>query len=812
MLSIGAMGAGQGDYYLNLAHEDYYLEGGEPPGRWLGQGAEALGLSGTVEKQALRNLFLGVAPDQDRPLIQNAGKDDHQPGWDLTFSAPKSVSTLWAVSDFEIRLAIQEAHDHSVTKALDYLQDEAAFTRRGKGGSEREDAGLVIATFEHGTSRTMDPQLHTHALVLNVASRRDGTFGTIESKPFYEHKMTAGALYRAELAATLERRLGLECERVRSWFEVKGVSKSLTEEFSKRRTEIETFLKEHGLSSASASAYANLATREVKEHASRSKLFPKWQEIGKSHHFTQAEIWSLLKARPARNIEAEKANAVTNALETITAHESHFSAKDLLRASAEAAQGRGLGASELRATVTEALIHSEEIVSLGRVKGEIRYSTREMLEIEKQLLASLEKGRDDDRHTLSVQTVMEKLSHHGELTEEQMKALWHITTQKGCIQVVSGMAGTGKTQMLSVARESWEQEGYRVIGAALAGKAAEGLSEGATIPSETIHRTLLDIERGHLTIDAKTILVIDEAGMVGTRLMAQALEAIREGHGKLVLVGDAKQLQPVDAGGPFKAIGEAVGQVELTEIRRQREQWARDAVHSFAAGHAKEALFAYAERGFLTVADDPREAIRILVADWKKDETVLHQKLILTGTNDEARALNRRIQEERVRHGEIGKASIDVKGDAFHAGDRILFTRNSKLYGVKNGTLGTVEEIDADKQTLHARLDNGDRRTIDLRHYEEIKVGYAVTTHKAQGVTAESVFVVTGGAMQSRELSYVQASRARGVTRIYTDQISAGETLTLLARKMNQSRQKVMAHTVLQELSTVQIKPRQLER
>ena len=810
MLSIGAMGAGQGNYYLDLAREDYYLEGGEPPGRWLGRGAEVLGLTGEVDKQALRNLFLGVSPDQDRPLIQNAGGADHQPGWDLTFSVPKSVSTLWAVADFETRQVIQEAHHKAVTEALEYLQEEAAYTRRGKGGAEREAASLIIATFEHGTSRTFDPQLHTHALILNVGMRRDGTSGTIESKPFYDHKMTAGALYRVELAAELEKRLGLECERVRNWFEVKGVPKELTEEFSKRRAEIEAFLTERGLSSASASAYANLATREVKGQASRSELFPKWQEVGASHGFTQAEIWSLLKERPTRNLETEKADAVQSALDTITDRESHFSGRDLLRATAEAAQGRGVRAIEIRDAVRDALIHSEEIVSLGRVKGEIRYSTREMLGIEKKMFASLEEGRADDHHTLPVQTVMEILSRNGELTEEQMKALWHITTEDGNIQVVNGMAGTGKTRMLSIAREAWEKEGYRVIGAALAGKAAQGLSEGASIQSETIHKTLLEIERGNLTIDAKTILVIDEAGMCGTRLMARLIDEVQKGEGKLVLVGDAKQLQPVDAGGPFKAIGEAVGQAELKEIRRQREKWAREAVHSIAEGHAEDALYAYAEHGLLTVTDNRRDAMQALVADWKEDKTALHEKLILTGTNQEARIINRRIQEERAEAGEVGKEKLAVNGETYRANDRLLFTRNSKLYGVKNGSLGTIESIDLDNETLCVKLDSGDRRTINTRRYEHLRLGYAVTTHKAQGVTAESVFVLAGGAMQDRELSYVQASRARGETRIYTDRREAGETLTLLARQMNQSRQKVMAHTVLEELSTVQTNLRQI--
>lgn len=866
MLSIGAMGAGQGNYYLDLAREDYYLEGGEPPGQWYGRGTEAFGFTGTVEREALRNLLLGVSPEGDRPLIQNAGEADHQPGWDLTFSAPKSVSALWAVTDFETRQIIQEAHYQAVTKALDYLQDEAAYTRRGKGGAEREPAGLLVATFEHGTSRAMDPQLHTHALVLNVGTRRDGTTGTIESKPFYDHKMAAGALYRTELAAELERRLGVECARQRTWFEVQGVPKRLTEEFSKRRAEIEAFLGDRGLMSASASAYATLATREAKGHAARSELFPKWQGIGQAHGFTPRDAWNLLRERPARDVEAEKAAAIRAATERITAQASHFSAKQLLRSAAEEAQGRGIGAAEIRAGVNDTLTRSEEIVSLGRVRGEVRYTTREMIEIERRMLADVEAGRHDARRALAVQTVMETLSNKPELSEEQMKALWHVTTKEGSVQAVSGLAGTGKTQMLAVAREAWEREGYRVIGAALAGKAAQGLQEGAGIQSHTIakllkeldqgfeyepdtkrkivaefkyatwqigddtrkkmlgeyhqptsrlahewkyatgqisrkHRDFLNyrLEREQYRLDEKSVLVVDEAGMIGTRAMARLVERVKEAGAKLVLVGDARQLQPIEAGGPFKAISETVGQAELTEIRRQREAWAREAVHAFAEGRAAEGLRAYAERGLLTVSEDRAGAIRAIVADWKANGGQAEQNLILAATNQEARAINRLIQDERRRAGELGPARVTVGGETFQEGDRVLFTRNSRLYGVKNGTLATVEEIDNSHQTIRARLDNGDRRTISLQRYEHIRLGYAVTTHKAQGATAENVFVLAGGPMQDRELSYVQASRARGETRIYTDQVSAGDGLASLARQMRVSHQKSLASTLIEQ-------------
>src|SRR5262245_27980884 len=200
MLSIAALSGGQGNYYLALARDDYYLKGGEPPGRWLGEGAKLLGLTGQVEGPALKQLLRGFSADGAVPLIQGAGNSDHQPGWDLTFSCPKSVSVLWSQAEESERRVIQEAQAAAVREALDYLQDVAAFTRRGKGGHTQERTKLLVASFDHGTSRAQDPQLHTHCLILNVGVRADGTTGTILSEPFYRHKLAAGAMYRAELA------------------------------------------------------------------------------------------------------------------------------------------------------------------------------------------------------------------------------------------------------------------------------------------------------------------------------------------------------------------------------------------------------------------------------------------------------------------------------------------------------------------------------------------------------------------------------------------------------------------------------------
>jgi conjugative relaxase-like TrwC/TraI family protein len=530
MLSIGAMGHGQGQYYIELAQEDYYTAGGEAPGRWLGQGAAALGLIGVVEKEAFSHLLSGYAPEGTRALIQNAGDEKHQPGWDLTFSAPKSVSTLWSQADEATQRQIQEAQAAAVKAALGYLEETAAYTRRGQAGREREAAGLVVATFEHGTSRAQDPQLHTHALILNVGTRADGTTGTLVSKPFYEHKMTAGALYRAELAAQLEQRLGLEIERRGNLFEVQGVSQALREEFSTRRREIEAVLQDRGWESAAAAAMAALTTREVKQHVAREVLLEQWQEVGRQHGFSQAQVQALLGGpRQVRGLETARQDVLQRAVERVTEQDSYFTERDLVRRAAEEAPGRGLGAAAVREGVRALLQHNPEIISLGRVGPAPYYTTREMRDLEQKLLAQVEASREDRRHLLGPERVAQVLQAHPLLKPEQRQAVEQLTGEVGSLQVLRGLPGTTKTTVLGVAREVWEAEGYTVVGAALAGKAARGLQTGAGIPSDTLHRRLGELEKGTLRITERTVFVVDEAGMVGTRPMARVVEAVQQG-------------------------------------------------------------------------------------------------------------------------------------------------------------------------------------------------------------------------------------------------------------------------------------------
>ena len=829
MLSISALSGGQGNYYLALARDDYYLKGGEPPGYWLGDGASLLGLKGKVEEQACKNLLAGLWPDGRDELVQGGGGVRHQPGWDLSFSCPKSVTVIWCQGEPEIRKAIQEAQAEAVRAAVDYLQDAAAYTRRNKKGTERETTKLVIAAFEHGTSRAQDPQLHTHALVMNVGVRADGTTGTIVSLPLYTHKMAAGAVYRAELSNQLEKRLGLVLEREKNWFDVQGVPKTLVEELSKRRQQVKEALAKAGVSGAKVAEKLTLATRPGKGHLPRGELLDTWQKVGREHGFRAAEVDRLLGQQGPRLDLAGRADAcIRLAALTITKQASHFPERELVRHAAVWAQTLGVAASALRVRVKEALAGSPEFVRVGESRGETHFTTREMHALEEKMLGQAEK-----LNALPSQAVSEKTirSVEGALSEEQKKALRHVTQAKNSIQIISGMAGTGKTSMLRAAREAFEREGFQVIGACLSGKAAQGLEEGAGIKSTTLARLIgapelrfpgtlgvrpLDSMRQNLTrlreaalewsslaepvrLPPKTVLVVDEAGMVGTRQMERLTEEALKAGARLVLVGDERQLQPIDAGGPFASLGNRLGRATLTEIQRQRDGWAREAVKMFAAGQSRAALREYASRGLVSIGKNRNEAMRRLITSWKRQgESNPRDNLILASTNKDAAALNRMAQTQRMLTGGLGKQALSVEGSDLHRSDRVLFTRNSRWYGVQNGSLGTVTEVDVKNGILSVKLDQGKLVMVPVKKYSHLKLGYAITTHKAQGANTENAFVLLGGPSQDRELSYVQASRARGTTRFFLGKLDAGEDLRDVCKQMEQSRQKDLSHDLLE--------------
>lgn len=794
MLSLSKIrGASRGDYYINLGREDYYFKGGEPPGIWQGKGAKLLNLEGRVDKKHLKALMLGLDPYTNRPLVKNPGESNRQTAWDLTFSAPKSVSVAWSQSDKNTAKEFQISQAIAVQKALTYLEENAGFTRRGKDGLIQEKCSLIFATFEHGTSRAQDPQLHTHALALNACIRDDGTTGTIRSKPFFTHQMAASAIYRQELSYQIYTRLHLKSHQHKNWFEIDNIPENLIEEFSKRRIEIEEQARKKGINTEHGYDITTLKTREEKQVVPREELFREWQETGNRFNFSTPELNNLINDSKARTLPTQDpARLAKQAVEQVSFSHAYFPKREIIRFAAQFGQARNVSSNEILKAVDIHCQNNEEIVRLGTFNDEELFSTKENLRLEKELLELAKTSTKNTFHQIPEQKTESIIRQFETLSDEQKLAIKHITEKPGSLQIVSGMAGTGKSFMLDVARSIWQKEGYSVLGAALAGKAARGLEESAKIPSRTIHSLLFSLKEKHLDLSPKHILVVDEAGMIGTKQMLELTKVTLNTGAKLILVGDAKQLQPIEAGGPFKALARELGEATLTSIRRQNEKWAREAVFAFSCGEARAALTEYANRKLLFVEEDRTLAITKLIADWKQEGINKPEShLILAATNLDVYELNQFAQLERGLAQALTRNYTKLGKQKFFEGDRIVFTKNDSKLSIKNGDLASITKIQDDN--LSVTQDSGKKIKFSLSVYEHIKLGYCVTTHKAQGVTVDHTYILLGGSMQDRELSYVQASRARGNTKLYIDEINAGHELTQIVRKMELSHQKDLA-------------------
>lgn len=404
---------------------------------------------------------------------------------------------------------------------------------------------------------------------------------------------------------------------------------------------------------------------------------------------------------------------------------------------------------------------SPQLVELEPASGgrPARYSTCDMVETERRMADTAQRLSVSGRHGVSVATARAAIDGAGTLSEEQKAAVRHVT-HAGSLAVVIGDAGTGKSFSMKVAREAWEAQGFTVRGAALAGRAADELQAGSGMESRTLASLEHAWKEGRNKLSSRDVLVIDEAGMVGSRQLGRVLDAAEKAGAKVVLLGDHKQLAAIEAGAAFRAFVQHVGAAEITEVRRQRHAWAREAGQHLARGSVADGLRAYDERGHVKVHGS-REAARKSLATAYVQGAGGGSQIVLAHSNKDVLSLNEAIREARKDRGELAGGArfmTERGGREFAAGDRIVFLRNDRALGVKNGTLATVER--ADHGALSVRLDNGEIRQVQAEQYAAIDHGYAVTIHKAQGVTVDHAYLLATPGMD-RSLAYVGMTRHR---------------------------------------------------
>lgn len=789
-------------YYENLATEDYYELGGEPSGYWVGALKSAMYLAGEVKNGELGKMLQGYHPTSGEALASNAGVD-HKGGWDMTFSAPKSVSVAWALADPETRTAIQAAQKKAVEAGVRFLEKHA-FSSRDRNEMAGSIHQVIAAAYEHSTSRSQDPQLHTHAIVANLGLRTDGSACAIDFDSRW--KLATGAVYRAELAYELQH-LGFQIEQdVKKSFSINGIPQKLCDAFSKRRHAIVEQAEKYGAISAQGMQIATFATRENKTgEISRSQLFAQWQseamQLGYQPDLVQ-QCQNFQSTEHSLLSPMEIFNELHQQMSTFTPQQLHHTI-------AVAAQGY-LNADGVNQYVNDILQHPELVrlqsinpkLDRGLDQNELRFTTQTQLILEQKLLDQARNRQHETMHQIQVSPT---LIEQSKLTVEQQRAFEHITTESGGIKLIQGMAGTGKGYLLGVAHLAWEQKGFKVRGAALAAKASQGLQESTQIPSQTLHSLIHQLNTGKTELTSKTILVLDEAGMIGSKQLAQILDHAEQAHAKVVLVGDHQQLQPIDAGGAFRFLAQDLGYASLQNIQRQKELADRKIVMQLATGQSQQALDAIRKQGNLHVQPTQGMAIQNLIEDWWqiKMNKPFASTLILAGTRDDLYQLNQAVRLKMQSLGLLG-ASCEVEtihNDVhsfreFAVGDQILFCKNQRRLGITNGDVGILKEIHINQDghwQFQVERQDGCFVEFSLTDDENIKSGYgaidhayALSVHKAQGMTVDQAFVLSSDSMMDREWSYVAASRAREQTHFYC----SGEIETQLEVKMGRSRQK----------------------
>ncbi|CAN7615107.1 Ti-type conjugative transfer relaxase TraA [Devosia sp. LjRoot3] len=494
----------------------------------------------------------------------------------------------------------------------------------------------------------------------------------------------------------------------------------------------------------------------------------KGQAAGDAPDLERLALQQERRAENARRIEANP----DVVLDLITREKSVFDERDLAKV-----LHRYIDDATLFQNLLTRILQSPEILRLERERISLATGKREPAKLTTRKLIQLEAGMAARAIFLSRQTthgvrsaVLEKTFERNErLSAEQRSAIEHVAGGKRIAAIV-GRAGAGKTTMMKAAREAWEAAGYRVVGGALAGKAAEGLEKEAGIASRTLSSWELRWQQGRDGLDDKTIFVLDEAGMVSSRQMALFVEAVAKAGAKLVLVGDPDQLQPIEAGAAFRAIADRIGYAELGQIHRQREAWMRAASTDLAGGRIGTALAAYDQAGMVKTQWSRDEAITALIDDWNDDFDPSSKALILAHRRVDVRELNERARGKLVERGVIDDGfAFQTEGGArnFAAGDQIVFLKNEGSLGVKNGMLAKV--VDAAPGRIVAEIgEGGERRQVlvEQRFYANIDHGYATTVHKSQGATVDSVKVLASRSLD-RHLTYVALTRHRDAAQLY---------------------------------------------
>ena len=823
--------------------------GREAPGRWLGRGAASLGLDGGLEldgQARFRELLQGRFDGQQlaRPVLrrgsptpstapakevgvprsaaavdvdveeflrrgretqrvaaahrneaeleraQRATHDVRVSAYDVTLSAPKSVSVLQAMlpsgADVSTAERIQTAHDLAATGAVTLLEQLSARAARGHQGDGQTapriaTSGFIAAAFYHTTSRALDPQIHTHVVVMNLVQGEDGCWSALDSRTLYRQATTASYLYQHLLRAELTRELGIQWGPIeRGVAEIVGVPKTACREFSSRRAQIEARLSRsdnaaglRGRAKHLAARAACLATRPAKRQVNPQALHEDWHRRGRAKGFGPEQATQLVASAPTPT-PIDRAAIWERVLgeEGVTRERATFDQGTVLRELISALPpGSDISKDQLLAWTRE-LLSDDSVVPLeGNMPSAVgpTYTTRGMLAAEQRVLTLASRPRQEPAATVPIGKAMPLLLRAG-LRPEQRDLAQLLLTSGRPVEVITGPAGSGKTHGLAAAVTAWTAHGTQVRGTAVAALTAQGLQDATQAPSVSLTRLLHHPDK---YLPEGGVLLVDEAGMIGTHQLLKLLQTADRRECKIVLIGDPAQLPEIEAGGAFAALTRHPTALHLDGHGRQINPWERDALMALRAGNPASALDAYQQHDRLHVHADRELLHRQLVDDYlavRRQQPDPWQVAVLTPHRRDVTDLNIQIRTQLVADGTLSRRSLTVTTPDgpidYRKGDQVLITRNHHERDLLNGTRGTVRTLRRDG--LVVQLTDGRRVVLDKTWLAagDLDHGYAMTLHKAQGRTVHTSLVLADHTL-SQEGGYVGLSRGKASNHLY---------------------------------------------
>jgi hypothetical protein len=708
---------------------------------------------------------------------------------------PRASRSLYGLGDPATGRAVLAAHHAGLAEAVAYL-DEHLGARRGHGGVQHVSGhGMLAVGFDHRTSREGDPLLHTHLVMANRVQGPDGRWTALDGRDLYRHRLAADAIYRATYQRQLVRTLGVEWTAADTHGnrELQGMPEELVRSFSKRAGQIDAELERLAVDGRERTPrlvkWAVHATRKPKQHETPDTLYGRWrQEAAERGHDTDTLVQQVTGRTRDHSQDwtasAEVAGRLFDQLagpDGLTEHASTFARPDVLVALG--AGLTGVGRMELEGLADGFLAEQAVSVVADRTLEERRWSTPELLAVEQRLVTAATGRMGEHAAVASHQAVRDALAAHPTAGADQQAMVRDLCQGGHGVAVVVGRAGTGKTFALGIARHAWQLDGYRLLATAPTGIATMSLQGEGFEDVATCDRLLGGLDRGREQLDARTVLVVDEAGMVGSRKLDRLLEHAQRAQAKVVLVGDDRQLAPIDAGGGFRALRLRLGASELVENRRQHQAWEREALELVRSGLVEEAVAAYQAHDRVVAADSKPAATLALLQDWwavfqQAERHPSQEVVVLAARRGEVDRLNTVCQELLAARGRLGGERLLVEDRQLAVGDRVVCGHNAIAeLGVANGSRGVVTDLDPDIRILTVRLEGpGDREVVLPRSYldgrgrgernRRVDLAYATTGHRAQGLTRGRALVRLTGSEDVNWL-YVQLSRARQDTRLY---------------------------------------------